>query len=145
MAPPRAWLLPLGLALLATPAGAPSMAAEHPVDMVGDDPCIVGIVGFVEGLAGPLPPALAGPGQGLPLYCRFEPAVVHVRAGDTVTWTNRALATPHTATALDASFDTGVVNPGGSAAVVFAAPGSFDYFCQIHESSMATGRVVVEA
>ncbi len=72
----------------------------------------------------------------------FGRASVTVREGDTVTWSNSDEA-PHTATADDGSFDTGVMDPGQSASVTFQNAGTVTYFCAIHPSM--TARVVVRA
>jgi plastocyanin len=72
----------------------------------------------------------------------FSPQSVTVHVGDTVTWTN-ADAAGHTATADDASFDTGTIAGGASASVTFATAGTFGYHCKIHQAMTAT--VVVRA
>jgi plastocyanin len=43
----------------------------------------------------------------------FAPADAAVGAGDTITWTNEG-AEPHTVTAFDGSFDSGILMPGES-------------------------------
>jgi MYXO-CTERM domain-containing protein len=71
----------------------------------------------------------------------FAPQTVTVTVGDTVTWTNGDNVT-HTATADDASFDTGSISGGTrSAGVTFNTIGTFAYHCRIHASM--TGTVVV--
>jgi len=72
----------------------------------------------------------------------FSPKSVTVEVGDTVTWTN-ADAQGHTATADDASFDTGTIAGGASASETFATAGTFGYHCKIHPAMTAT--VVVRA
>ena len=72
----------------------------------------------------------------------FSPQSVTVNVGDTVTWTN-ADAQGHTATADDASFDTGTIAGGASASQTFATAGTFGYHCKIHPTMTAT--VVVRA
>jgi plastocyanin len=72
----------------------------------------------------------------------FSPGSVTVSVGDTVTWSN-ADAQNHTATADDASFDTGTIAGGTSKSVTFATAGTFGYHCKIHPSMTAT--VVVQA
>lgn len=62
---------------------------------------------------------------------KFVPAALSVQAGDTVVFKNQGPA-PHTATALDGSFDTGRLNKGQSAEVTISATGSFEYICEIH-------------
>src|SRR6266550_1981455 len=54
-----------------------------------------------------------------------------VPVGGTVTWTNLGTQ-PHTATAADGSFDSGLVAPGASASVTLASPGTFAYICSVH-------------
>ena len=49
---------------------------------------------------------------------------------------------PHTVTATDGSFDTGVLDTGTEAVFTApATPGSFDFFCAVHPSM--TGQLVV--
>jgi plastocyanin len=73
----------------------------------------------------------------------FSPASVTVNVGDTVTWTNSD-AQAHTATADDASWDTGTIGgSGGTGAVTFATAGTFPYHCDIHPQM--TGTVTVQA
>ena len=61
----------------------------------------------------------------------FSPASVTVKVGDEVEWTNNDVV-PHTATALDKSWDTGQMNKGESRIVVAAAVGTIEYFCIFH-------------
>jgi plastocyanin len=74
---------------------------------------------------------------------RNTPFRIVVPAGTTVTWVNAGLA-PHTATASNGSFDSGFVQPGGSFAYTFDAPGEYVYFCRPHVFIGMTGTVVVE-
>ena len=71
---------------------------------------------------------------------RFQPTTMNVTVGTTLAWTNEDSA-PHTATAKNASFDTGRLDNGQSGQVIFDAPGTFDYKCKIHPSM--EGRVLV--
>ena len=68
---------------------------------------------------------------------KFNPAVLEVAAGDTVTFTN-ADAAPHTATANDGAFDTGRLAKGQSATVTIAAAGTHGYKCAIHTMMKGT-------
>ncbi|MFI4989878.1 MAG: cupredoxin family copper-binding protein [Solirubrobacterales bacterium] len=61
----------------------------------------------------------------------YQPSELSVEAGQTVTWTNRAL-TPHTVTAAGGEFDSGHINPGETFKVTFTTPGTFAYSCTIH-------------
>jgi plastocyanin len=62
---------------------------------------------------------------------RFDPAVVHVAAGDTVQWTNLDLV-PHTATSREGAFDSGNLLPDSSWALVVRRDGVLDYSCLYH-------------
>jgi LPXTG-motif cell wall-anchored protein len=72
----------------------------------------------------------------------FSPATITIDVGDTVTWNNNG-PTPHSATANDGSFDTGILKKGQSGSHTFNQAGSFSYFCQPHPYMKAT--VVVQA
>lgn len=71
----------------------------------------------------------------------FSPAVVHVKLGGTVTWTNKD-STPHTATDLNGSFDSGSLAADKTYTMTFATAGTFTYHCSIH-SMMPNATVVV--
>jgi len=70
----------------------------------------------------------------------FEPATIEVEPGATVTWANDD-GVPHTVTAREEDFNSGVLPSGGSFSQTFSEPGTFEYFCAIHPSM--TGTVVV--
>src|SRR3954454_16301817 len=72
----------------------------------------------------------------------FSPGSITVDQGDTVTWVNNG-PTPHSATANDGSFNTGILKAGQSASHTFAQAGTFSYFCQPHPFMKAT--IVVQA
>jgi plastocyanin len=72
----------------------------------------------------------------------FSPQSITVAVGDTVTWTN-ADVQGHTATADDASFDTGTIGGGTSKTVTFSTAGTFAYHCRIHPAM--TAAIVVSA
>ena len=67
----------------------------------------------------------------------FEPAMVMIEPGTTVTWTN-AGDRPHTVTADDGSFDSGRLDPGEQFSVTFDEPGTFTYFCGFHPEMQGT-------
>jgi plastocyanin len=71
----------------------------------------------------------------------FDPATTTVATGNTVTWSNDDTV-PHTVTADDGLFDSGILDPGGSFSWTFTDPGSIAYHCQLHPTMQAT--VVVE-
>src|SRR5215212_4591294 len=61
----------------------------------------------------------------------YDPADVAIASGDTVTWTNED-EEPHTVTADDGSFDSGVLNPGDTYTVTFLGSGTLTYYCTLH-------------
>jgi plastocyanin len=66
---------------------------------------------------------------------------IEVTVGTTVEWTNRdPLA--HTVTAVDRSFNSGLIQPGKTFRHTFTKAGTFNYFCIPH--SFMRGRVVVK-
>ncbi|MBS1521526.1 MAG: cupredoxin family copper-binding protein [Bacteroidetes bacterium] len=71
----------------------------------------------------------------------FSPATVHVKVGGTVTWTNKD-STPHTATDLNGSFDSGSLATDKTFTQTFATAGTYTYHCTIH-SMMPNATVVV--
>jgi plastocyanin len=89
-------------------------------------------------------PAL--PGERL----RFNPDTLTVKAGSTLLVANVG-GKPHTFTADDGSFDSGVVAPGAeggrfagnNASVVLTKPGTYRFHCDVHPQAM-TGVVTVE-
>jgi LPXTG-motif cell wall-anchored protein len=72
----------------------------------------------------------------------FSPATITINEGDTITWNNNG-PTPHSATANDGSFDTGILRKGQSGSHTFNQAGSFSYYCTPHPYMKAT--VVVQA
>ncbi|HYI24472.1 MAG TPA: plastocyanin/azurin family copper-binding protein [Thermomicrobiales bacterium] len=67
----------------------------------------------------------------------FDPSELEISAGTSVTWINEEQV-PHTATALDGSFDTGTLEQDDEASVTFDAPGTYEYRCTFHPSMTAT-------
>jgi len=76
----------------------------------------------------------------------FQPAQITVPAGTTVTWINQD-STSHTVTAgtrgnPSGLFDSGEVASGGTFSFTFDTPGTYDYFCSVHNGM--DGQVVVQ-
>jgi plastocyanin len=78
----------------------------------------------------------------MPKSYKFSPAVIEVKAGSTVTWTNHD-DFPHNVTLLTGpdktSQDVGI---GDSASLPFAEPGTVYYNCSFHPQQMR-GMVIV--
>lgn len=70
----------------------------------------------------------------------FDPKELRISVGTTVKWTNKDEA-PHTATADDKSFVSGMLQKGGTFSYTFEKAGTFDYFCEVHPTM--TAKVIV--
>ncbi len=111
------------------------------------------------GLSGPahdpVKPGTVGVDMG---FASFEPATIHVKAGQTVAFRNNAVIT-HTVTddpskAMDQkdaalpngvpAFDSGDIAPGTVFTRTFTVPGTYTYFCMHHESDGMVGTVIVD-
>ena len=71
---------------------------------------------------------------------RFEPKVIEVEAGETVTWTNEDNFT-HTVQ-VDGQEDH-KVGKGESVSITFDTPGTYSYVCTLHRQDM-DGEVIVK-
>ena len=109
-------------------------------DRNDDDPAYQGTIVVLDG-TGPAPPPAPGPGGGdatVDIVNRaYRPPNLTVAAGTRVSWTNID-DRPHTVTARDRSFDSGIFDTGGAWARTFSTPGTFDYFCTLHPDMVAT-------
>jgi len=61
----------------------------------------------------------------------FQPNRIEITAGTTVTWTNND-PLEHSVTAVDRSFDSGLIKSGGTWRYTFTRPGTYQFFCQPH-------------
>lgn len=81
----------------------------------------------------------AGPGtnevfiQGM----AFNPASITITAGTTITWTNKD-AIAHTVTSNPALFNSGSIPAKGTFTYTFPTAGTFNYYCAIHPSMVAS-------
>ena len=71
----------------------------------------------------------------------FEPQTLTVKAGTTITWTNRD-DIPHTVVSTDFVFKSKALDTDDSFKFTPTKPGTYSYFCSIHPKM--TGRVVVQ-
>jgi len=71
----------------------------------------------------------------------FTPQQITVKAGTTITWTNRD-DIPHTVTSTDLVFKSKALDTDDKFTTTFTKPGTYSYFCSIHPKM--TGRVIVE-
>ncbi len=129
-------LLPLGaFAQYDYPASGPSMGSQPP--SMGDMPSMGGGVPAMGGM-----PSMMGDQSGSVTIVdfAFQPRLVSVPAGGTVTWQNNGAA-PHTVTSNTGTFDSGTIGSGGSFSTTFSNPGMYMYHCEIHPNMM--GAVMV--
>ena len=73
----------------------------------------------------------------------FDPALLTVKAGTTVTWRNVGQQT-HDVNARDGSFHSPLLGPGGTFSYTFTTPGRYRYFCVPHEGDGMIGEVDVQ-
>ena len=73
----------------------------------------------------------------------FDPALLTVRVGSTVTWQNMGQQV-HDVNARDGSFHSPLLGPGGTFSYTFTKPGRYPYFCVPHEGDGMVGEVDVE-
>lgn len=71
----------------------------------------------------------------LPPSYRFEPEAITVPAGSTVTWTNDDNFT-HSVQLLDGEDEPRLMQPGQTASITFAEPGTYPYQCHLHPQDM---------
>jgi plastocyanin len=84
--------------------------------------------------APPSPTAAAGTGPQVTIRLQqrqFSPPQQTVKVGDRVTWVNND-SVPHTVTADDGSWDSGVLQPGQSFSLVTSKAGHYAYYCALH-------------
>lgn len=71
----------------------------------------------------------------------YDPDPVTIEEGGKVIWQNEDSA-PHTATADNGSFDTGMLEEGKRGSETFKEPGTYSYICSIHPDMTGTVEVV---
>jgi plastocyanin len=110
---------------------------------------LLGICLFVAGCGGASSAATATPvattSVDLPPSYLFQPAVIQVHAGDTVTWTNHdnfthSVQVQGASSGVDANVH--LMHPGDTAQITFTAPGTYNYVCTFHTQNMK-GVVIV--
>lgn len=71
----------------------------------------------------------------------FNPPRLAVKAGATVTWTNKD-DIPHALAAVNHAFRSKALDTDASYSFTFTTPGTYAYFCSLHPHM--TGTIVVE-
>jgi len=67
----------------------------------------------------------------------YLPETIEAEVGTTVTWENSGAA-PHTITARDQSFDSGLLFTGDTYNQTYTTTGTFEYFCTLHPNMVGT-------
>lgn len=132
-------------AIPAAGTGVAAVAGGTPAAAVAKPP-VNGKVGFVVAAANPAAHTAAVSIVEPPLQpvqtWNYDPPVLKIKAGTTVTWTNTG-AVLHTVTSVDRkTFDSKDIHPKGTFTRTFTKPGTFPYFCNYHP--WMKGTVVVE-
>ena len=101
---------------------------------------------LVTAVIGPLAPrpATAATQQVVLADMRFNPARLEIALGDAVVW--QADDDDHTVTARDGTFDSsarGLMGQGDEFRYRFRVPGSYPYYCRVHQNRGMVGEVVV--
>jgi plastocyanin len=107
-------------------------------------PALLGCAPPISGLNAPTEPSVAPSPGGATVLIQgfaFVPPTVTIKAGETVTWTNKD-GVPHDAT-FAPDFTTGYISQGGSFTRRFDTPGTYTYACKEHPA-MAASSVVVQ-
>ena len=145
MHPSRATLIVLALPLVATVAVScgSSGTTANPATTVrsfgSGTSTTVPLAGHDPTTSVPAP----APGQVAIVDYDFTPNTITINAGETVTWVN-ADGADHwvvSAPTSPASFDLGRQRPGADVSHTFKTPGSYPYFCNLH--NYMKGLVVV--
>jgi plastocyanin len=80
----------------------------------------------------------------MPPSYRFDPPLIQVKIGDTVTWTNKDNFTHDVHLLGDINWVSQPLRPGDSASYTFKQAGQFPYLCDFHAHDMK-GEVIVVA
>ena len=135
-------MLPLAIAAILAAAALLSMAAMATYAMTRGDWGMMGN-GHMRGMMGGgantsnATPSVGTKSESVAMRdFAFSPGNLQVPVGATVTFTNDDAA-PHTATAQDGSWDTGLLNKGDSKAITFDQAGDYEYYCKVHPAMIA--------
>lgn len=104
---------------------------------------VTGVTGVIGGVL-PARPAGAAVERVDIVNQRFNPARIQIQLGDSVIW--EAGDDGHTVTARDGSFDSssrGLMAEGDQFRWRFRVPGTYGYYCRVHQNRGMVGEVVV--
>lgn len=102
----------------------------------------ISLIGM-SGVRGGEPPAASAVAKVAILNYKFDPEVLTIPAGTTVTWVNQD-ETVHSVVSSDKRFTgSGGLDKGDDYSYTFGTPGSYEYFCSLHP--FMKGKIVVTA
>jgi plastocyanin len=117
---------------------APATAAATPVSATGAPASAAPSGAGGGGAAAACATAAAGAAATVKVSIKnfaFSPEPVTAKVGDVIGWTNNDSA-GHTASLDDGSCSTDTIASGTTQALVFSAPGTYPYHCNIHPTQM---------
>jgi plastocyanin len=117
---------------------APATAAATPVSATGAPASAAPSGAGGGGAAAACATAAAGAAATVKVSIKnfaFSPEPVTAKVGDVIGWTNNDSA-GHTASLDDGSCTTDTIASGTTQALVFSAPGTYPYHCNIHPTQM---------
>jgi plastocyanin len=89
-----------------------------------------------------VPTAVAAPGATVHIKnFVFTPSPVTIKVGQSVEWIEDD-DTAHTVTAVDASYDSGTIDKGGTYVHTYTKAGTYPYYCSFH--TYMKGTVIVK-
>jgi plastocyanin len=114
-----------------SPTFSTDVASMPGMQGMGSMPAMSGTPSGTEGSAPQAPVAPAGPNEVNIDGFAFAPATLTVKAGTTVTWTNKD-EDPHTVVDNGGAFRSQALGSGGTYSFTFPTAGTFDYICSVH-------------
>ena len=76
---------------------------------------------------------------------RYSPSTLTLRVGDSVLITNQSVGVPHTFTIMALGIDLMQPNQGSTSRYRFSAKGTYNFYCDYHQSAGMTGTITVTA
>jgi cytochrome c peroxidase len=129
----------------------PSLSADlHRLDLTGDERlALLAFLGTLSSETPPVPMTLDGPAKDDPLQSQavrsvsqkdrqFTPRAVSLGVGETLTIVNDDTRTHNVRMDGDDPFNSGAQEPGQTAKISFAKPGTFQVYCGIHPAMRLT-------
>jgi amicyanin len=114
-----------------SPTFSTDVSATPGMQGMGSMPGMSGMSGSPSATEGGSGAPAAGPNDVNIDNFAFAPATLTVKAGTTVTWTNKD-EDPHTVVDNGGAFRSQALSNGGTYSFTFPSAGTFDYICSVH-------------